>query len=277
VYPQPLCEAILKGFREQLLEDGRVELNLFAKFEDNALEEECAAAREPLVELLATKRKASHGLAPSATVFKDAITGQTLREDMVRAARKEELDYFAAKKVWAKATRHEAFVGQGKPPITVKWIDTNKGDDQSPNYRSRLVAREIRRPGEQSIFAPTPPLEALRSVLSMAATDLPNQRKHVRSKNDELRTQVSVIDIKRAYFNAKADDERPTFVELPEEDPDHKKGMCARLLVHMYGTRAAGEGWHAEYSDFLVSLGFKKGDASPCIFSHPERRVVSSV
>ena len=53
----------------------------------------------------------------------------------------------------------------------MKWVDTNKGDDQSPNYRSRLVAREVRQHWEQAIFAPTPPLEALRTILSIAATD----------------------------------------------------------------------------------------------------------
>ena len=30
-------------------------------------------------------------------------------------------------------------------PITVKWVDTNKGDDKRPNCRSRLVAREIKK------------------------------------------------------------------------------------------------------------------------------------
>ena len=60
----------------------------------------------------------------------------------------------------------------GKAPITVKWIDVNKGDDTSPSYRSRLVAREVRQSWEASIFAPTPPLESLRSILSLAATDL---------------------------------------------------------------------------------------------------------
>ena len=60
----------------------------------------------------------------------------------------------------------------GKAPITVKWVDVNKGDDDCLLYRSRLVARELRLRGQDSIFAPTPPLEALRTVLSMAATDI---------------------------------------------------------------------------------------------------------
>ena len=33
--------------------------------------------------------------------------------------------------------------------------------------------------GEEAIFAPTPPLEALRSIISMAATDLPGRPVHV--------------------------------------------------------------------------------------------------
>ena len=71
----------------------------------------------------------------------------------------------------ADGARAAAMQKQGKPPISAKWAYVNKGDVESPNYRSRLVAREARRPGEDSIFSPTPPLEALRSVLPRAATD----------------------------------------------------------------------------------------------------------
>ena len=64
----------------------------------------------------------------------------------------------------------EARAKMGKPPIIVRWLEVNKGDDENPNYRSRLVAREIRMAGEDAIFAPTPPLESLRMVLSYAVT-----------------------------------------------------------------------------------------------------------
>ena len=53
----------------------------------------------------------------------------------------------------------------------MKWVDVNKGDDVEPNYCNRLVARGIRRKWEDSIFAPTPPLEALRALLSAATTE----------------------------------------------------------------------------------------------------------
>ena len=168
--------------------------------------------------------------SPGGAVFRDAITNQELNPVLVRAARQKEMEYFAAKEVWAHRTRAECFQKTGKRPITVKWVDVNKGDDDSPNYRSRLVAREIRLPGEDPIFAPTPPLESVRMVLSLAATDLPGEVKHVRDGQSEWRTQVSIIDISRAYFNAKKSmDDEPTYVELPDEVPGKAAGMRGLL------------------------------------------------
>ena len=128
------------------------------------------------------------------------------------------------------------------------------------------------------IFAPTPPLESLRTVLSMAAADLAGDAPHVRDARAADRTQVMVIDISRAYFNAKRDpDDNPTYVELPDEDPLKAKGMCAKLRVHMYSTRAAADGWHSECSSTMEAMGFLRGDASACVFRHLTRRLVASV
>ena len=63
----------------------------------------------------------------------------------------------------------------GKDPISVRWVNTNKGDDICPNVRARLVAREMKKAGDEAVFAPTPPLETLRTVLSLATTTLPGQ------------------------------------------------------------------------------------------------------
>ncbi len=62
----------------------------------------------------------------------------------------------------------------GKSPISVRWVDVNKGDELNPNYRSRLVARQLKALDHsgQSYFAPAPPLGALRTVVSMATTKM---------------------------------------------------------------------------------------------------------
>ena len=78
----------------------------------------------------------------------------------------------------------------------------SRGDDKHPNYRSRFVAREICRAGEDSIFAPTPPLESLRMVLYYAVTDFPDELRKVRDPKYSHRCQLLAIDISRAYFNA---------------------------------------------------------------------------
>ena len=65
-------------------------------------------------------------------------------------------------------------------------------------------------------------------------------------------------------------------MQLPPEDPDFES-MCARLLRHMCGTRAAADGWQEEYSTLLVALGFCQGDASPNVFRHHEKQITTSV
>ena len=139
-----------------------------------------------------------------------------------------------------------------------------QGDDRSPNIRSRLVAREIRHPGCESVFAPTPPLESLRTVLSLACTRLPGEDWKV-WKGDN-RMQVLLLDISRAYFNAHTDPDQPRYVALPDEHQYSGRGLCGRLLRHMYGTQRAADGWQREYASSLISMGFTQGTACPCVF-----------
>ena len=110
----------------------------------------------------------------------------------------------------------------------------------------------------------------------MAATDLPGRPKHIRDASSERRTQISAVDISRAYFNASTDESNPTYVMLPPEDPEHGE-KCGLLRKHMYGTRAAADGWQQEYSGFLKGIDFVQGQACPCLFLHKERGLAISV
>ena len=184
--------------------------------------------------------------------YKDDLTGIDLDAGLVREAIKKELGYFDDKEVWELVPESEAKKRTGKPPITVRWVHTNKGDDVHPNMRARLVAREMRNAGDDAIFAPTPPLETLRTVLSLAVTQLPGQKPLCRDPNSERRVPISLVDISRAYLNAKIDQKYPTFVALPPEHPEFGNGLCGRLLRHMYGTRHAAQGWQEEYSSTMI-------------------------
>ena len=213
---------------------------------------------------------------PGKRDFVDDLTGLPLPPELCRAARKKEIDYFRSKGVWDIRSINEARRVMGRSPISVRWVETNKGDDQTPNIRSRLVAREIRTAGQDSIFAPTPPLESLRMILKMATTDFGNGWKVCRDPDSEQRTQVLMVDISRAYFNAKTNDNDPIYVQLPPEAGCESE-QCGLLRRHMYGTRRAAEGWQDEYSATLVSSGFLQGKASACVFMHPQRHIAVSV
>ena len=90
----------------------------------------------------------------------DDVSGQVLKAELVMRARADELKYFNDKGVWLKVPMKMARLKTGRAPISVRWVDTNKGDDLNPNYRSRLVARQIkaRDKSGENFFAPAPPI-----------------------------------------------------------------------------------------------------------------------
>ena len=73
----------------------------------------------------------------------DDVSGSPLNPKEVQKARQEEIDYVHRMNLYTKVPNKEAYQAIGKSPISVRWIDINKGDMECPNYRSRLVAREI--------------------------------------------------------------------------------------------------------------------------------------
>ena len=75
--------------------------------------------------------------------FVDDLTGQPLDPVLCREARKKEMEFVKDKGLWVKRSISECWKRTGRPPVTVRWVETNKGDDVNPNIRSRLVARQI--------------------------------------------------------------------------------------------------------------------------------------
>ena len=100
----------------------------------------------------------------------DDVFGATLNPQKVREARKEEIKYVNKMRFYDKVPTNQCHERTGKALITIRWIDTNKGAQGSPNYRSRLVAREINIRKREDLFAATPLLEALNLLISMTAT-----------------------------------------------------------------------------------------------------------
>ena len=100
----------------------------------------------------------------------DSITGDALPTPLVRAAHAEEIKFMQDWEVGELQPISLARQRSGKGPLRGKWVNVNKGDSSNPNIRSRYVACEVRTYRDESLFASTPPLEALRLLLSWLAT-----------------------------------------------------------------------------------------------------------
>ena len=78
-----------------------------------------------------------------------------------------------------------------KQLVDTRWLDTNKPYEEEPmQIRSRLVAREFECGITQDMHAGTPPMEARKAILSVAA-------------DHEEQLTIMHIDVSRAYFPAK--------------------------------------------------------------------------
>ena len=145
--------------------------------------------------------------------------------------------------------------------MSVKWLDTNKGDRDFPNYRSRLIARECNDSKDDILYASTPPLKALRMIVSHAST--------IYLAKPQDRREIMVKDVRRAYFYAKQ--QRLVFIDLPKEDDEAKEGEVGQLLLCLYGIRDAAKEWQKTLSRHLQDIGFVPGRGHPAVFHHPQR------
>jgi hypothetical protein len=245
VYPPALCKAIAEGASEQLRRDVSSGSRSLQAVRPQSAEVHClpsdSRVRDEAAELAAWPAADTH----------DEITGAVLPPNLVKLARAEEIKFMLEWNVWERATIADCWKETGKAPIGSKWVDVNKGDAKNPLIRSRFVVKEIATYKTDDFFAATPPLEAFRLLLSLAASGAPD-------------TKIEVLDARKAHLHAFAD--RTVFTQLPPEEA--AAGYCARLVRCLYGTRDAPKRWEAFLAEQLVALGFAKGAASPCCYFH---------
>ena len=120
---------------------------------------------------------------------------------------------------------------KGKNIISTRWLDVNKGDGNRPDYRARLVGRELKLKDRRlDLFEATPPLESLRLLCSIRASNQWRGRPY----------RMMSIDVKRAYLHAST--RREIYIEIAREvwEPgdEHK---VAKLNLSLYGTCDAAQ------------------------------------
>ena len=79
----------------------------------------------------------------SGPEFWDGISGKSLPPNLVKTARREELEFMDLWHVWDQVQTSLCWQRSGKPPLGGRWVDTNKGDDAEPDVRCGWVAKDI--------------------------------------------------------------------------------------------------------------------------------------
>ena len=124
-------------------------------------------------------------------------------------------------------------------------VDVNEGDLEKP-VRCKYVAKEFANTKADDFFSPAPPLEALRLLLSHAASG--------RSSSTGGR-KILVVDARRAHLHACA--ARNLCVALTPEV--RVPSMCAPLRRSLHGTRDAPARWEAFLSSSWRAWDLREG------------------
>ena len=157
IYPPKLVAAILRDLREQLRATGEM------------LQFDYPVPEDPVI-----PRDIPREAEEELESYWDDANGGWLDAKLVRAARAEELETIKSYQVYVKRPIKECLEVTGKRPMPIRWVDTNKGDDEHPEYRSRIVAKDLKVKRDPSMaaidsFAPMPPLEMLKLLLSIGS------------------------------------------------------------------------------------------------------------
>lgn len=182
----------------------------------------------------------------------DDVSAAPLDPVKVTVARKLDINYAENKPVWKKMAKEK-----GWEIIKPRRIDINKGDDDKPNYRSRMVGKEFNDREVDCLFAATPPLESLRLILSWPATVdgglLSTVGETGSGKN------ILIADVSSAFFEAPAT--RDLCVELLEE----------ALQADETPQRTVGK--LLAIARCMREWGFEVGRFNPCMYQHASRKI----
>jgi hypothetical protein len=270
IYPPELCKAMLRGIEAQRRREGKTLCNSLRRDLDRGCavyslgcdpehaDQGGSGEVVPEEEYVRVQDEQECLQKHGHQRYWDAITNEELPANLTAEARAEELAFMDEWKVWDVVPLTECWKNTGKKPLQSKWVDVNKGDLKRPVVRSRFVAKEFADKRSDEFFAATPPLEALRMLLSHAATGRQSSKRG---------RKILVVDARKAHLHAPA--ERLVYVDLPPEVK--RPGMCARLRRCLYGTRDAPARWEAFLAGELEKMGFHRGKASPCCFRHDSR------
>ena len=142
----------------------------------------------------------------------------------------------------------------GRKTVGCKWILKVKvGENGVERFKSRLVAKGYSQKYGIDYCETSSPVVRLASLCTMLANAV---------KNDMF---IHQMDVETAFLNGALEEE--IYMEQPEGyvKPGKEYSVC-KLNKSLYGLKQSPRCWNQNFVESVKSLGFKQGQADPCIF-----------
>ena len=260
-YLPKLIATILKEFREQLKENDQL----------NAVEEIAGPAPEIPLE---------YDQILKGGRFWDDVNGGYLPEDVVLAARREEIDWVHSEGVYEIVPMQECRdAGMKTVGLDLGGRRQVCGSDTQENSIEVVCKRKTitkkqgkiqRALSASQLFSGMPPLEAVQVLVSnMMSVSLSDRGKPLKLRH---------YDISRAYFQGTARDSLTS--NFPAEDRQkYGEDKVGGLIKSMCGTQDASHTWQLDYVNLICRElgGFRRGKHSAALFHNPTQDVTMAV
>ena len=254
-----MIATILKALREQLREYDQL----------NAVDEIAGAVPEIPLEY--------DQILKGGGRFWVDVNGGYLPENLVLAARREEIDWVHSEGVFEIVPK-QGCKDAGKKPLDLIWVDTDKSVDPArKKIRSRLCAKENKTKKQGKIqralsafqlFSAMPPLAVVKVLVSyMMSVIWSNKGKPLKLRH---------YDISRAHFQGTA--QRLVYIRFSAEDRQKcGEDKVGRLVKSMYGTQRCFP--HLDHVNLICGElgGFQRGEHSAALFHTPNEDVRMAV
>ena len=144
----------------------------------------------------------------------------------------------------------------GKNVVGSKWVFTTKHDSSGnvDRYKARLVAQGYSQEhgvDYHKVFAPVVRYASIRTILAIA------------NQHD---LEVHQMDVCSAFLNGNLDED--IYMAQPEGYVDQNNpNLVCKLKKSIYGLKQAARCWNDVLHEYLLSDGYKRSDADPCVYT----------
>ena len=176
--------------------------------------------------------------------------------------KRDELRKLRQMETFSQVPRNDPERYQGAVVVGTRWVMVKKGTEDKPKIKARLCAQEFALRPDAELFAGTPGLPGVKTLLSHLASAPPGE------------LELWVADVKGAFLYGRIT--RHAYIRLPKE-LDSMGLTLGKLNKSLYGLRDAPQIWKRTLGRELSRMGLEECPSVPGMWRSLPARVAIGV